>query len=150
MKFNKGPGPLKRRTFKYKNPAMEFYCPLCRTPRAFTTSPRLSLFNYAQVFAIGGALMWVLFPIMNWKSFFVFFTVWLGFEMVIRARFRKEIPCPDCGFDASWYKRDVKVARQKVSEFWNTEEPKTESEASLDAPAPYIEPAYEESDNPYF
>ena len=30
----------------------------------------------------------------------------------------KQISCPHCGFDATWYKRDVKVARQLVKDFW--------------------------------
>ena len=36
--------------------------------------------------------------------------------------YRKEIPCPHCGFDASWYKKDVKIARRLVKEFWDKQE----------------------------
>ena len=35
---------------------------------------------------------------------------------------KSEIPCPYCGFDASWYKKDVKIARKKVQEFWKKKE----------------------------
>ena len=60
----------------------------------------------------------ILFPVMEFISFASFFAVWGTFELFQRCRFRKEIPCPYCGFDASWYKRDVKIARKIVGEFW--------------------------------
>ena len=44
-------------------------------------------------------------------------------EVYKRLNFRKEIPCPHCGFDASWYKRDVKVARKLVERHWETSQP---------------------------
>jgi hypothetical protein len=53
---------------------------------------------------------------------FIFFPLWMGFEWVRRALFSRGIPCPHCGFDASWYKRDVKVARRLVSDFWSDQE----------------------------
>ena len=45
--------PLESRVYKYKNPATSFFCPLCRTERAVTTSPRLTLKNYLQIFLSG-------------------------------------------------------------------------------------------------
>jgi hypothetical protein len=41
------------------------------------------------------------------------------FELSIRTDFKKQVPCPHCGFDATWYKKDVKVARSVVKEFWD-------------------------------
>lgn len=64
-----------------------------------------------------------LYPLMELKGIFSFFVVWGAFEAALRVNFRKEVPCPHCGFDASWYKKDVKVARQKVDEFWKTRTP---------------------------
>lgn len=61
-----------------------------------------------------------LWPLMGVKSFFVFFIVWGIFEAALRVVFKKEIPCPHCGFDATWYKKDVKVARDKVKVFWDS------------------------------
>jgi len=110
--------PLERRIFKAKNPSMTFLCPLCRTERAFHYRPRLSVLNYGQIVLLTVATIWLTFPIFQWKSFFFFFIYWTVFEAMVRLLFRKEIPCPHCGFDASWYKRDVKVARKKVEEFW--------------------------------
>lgn len=39
------------------------------------------------------------------------------FESIHSSLYRKELRCPFCGFDPSWYKKDVKFARQKVEEF---------------------------------
>lgn len=65
----------------------------------------------------------MLFPIMGTTGFSVFFLIWGLFELVIRSDFKKQIPCPHCGFDASDYKRDVKVAREKVKQFWDQKNP---------------------------
>ncbi len=75
---------------------------------------------------VGGAF----FPIMGLRSFFVFFIFWAGFEAAVRMNFRKEVPCPHCGFDASWYKRDVTVARKKVKDFWDKGNSEEESDSS--------------------
>lgn len=110
--------PLEIRTYRYKNPTMKFFCPLCRTERAFVSSPRLSLRNYFQLFLVTSLTSYALFPVMEWRALFSVFPLWALFEAGIRMNFRKEIPCPHCGFDAAWYKRDVVMARKKVEEFW--------------------------------
>ncbi len=56
---------------------------------------------------------------MNFKVIYLFFIVWAAYEAVHKMLYRKEIPCPHCGFDATWYKRDVRVARKLVKEFWS-------------------------------
>ena len=71
-----------------------------------------------------------LWPIMSGRSLFSFFFYWAGFEGVRRLLFRKEIPCPHCGFDASWYKRDVKMAKQLVHNFWDAKTPESEDSNS--------------------
>ncbi len=106
------------RQYKYRNPAMTFYCPLCRTERAITVRPGLKPLHFVQMACVTGFLVWASWSLMGLGSFIWFFIVWGIFEAVLRATFRKEVPCPHCGFDASWYKRDVKVARKLVSDFW--------------------------------
>jgi len=113
--------PLESRTFKFKDPHMEFYCPLCGTQRAITAKPHLSALNYLQMTLITVAITACLYPFMEWKGIFSFFFVWAVFEGAFRLNFRKEVPCPHCGFDASWYKKDVTVAREKVDQFWSTQ-----------------------------
>lgn len=110
--------PLSRRIFKHKNPSMRFFCPLCGTERAFTYRPRLSQKNYFQIAVSGLFLAVITYPLLKVAALFSVFVVWGAAEFAVRTLFRKEIPCPHCGFDASWYKKDVKVARKKVKEFW--------------------------------
>ena len=110
--------PLESRVYKYKNKSRNFFCPLCRTERNVNASPRLTKKNHFQIFLCSVVLGAILFPFFGVESFVVFFAIWGSFELAIRSDFKKQVPCPHCGFDATWYKRDVKVARQKVAEFW--------------------------------
>lgn len=110
--------PLESRVYKYKNAATNFYCPLCRTERSVTISPRLTVKNYIQITLTALVFGSGLYPFMGIRSAFVFFVIWAGFELAVRSDFKKQVPCPHCGFDATWYKKDVKVARQLVKDFW--------------------------------
>ncbi|MBY0413029.1 MAG: hypothetical protein K2Q18_02635 [Bdellovibrionales bacterium] len=110
--------PLVSRVYKYKNKSQNFFCPLCRTERNVSTSPRLTKKNLVQIVLTSIILAAAIYPIFKVESFIVFFAVWGIFELAIRSDFKKQVPCPHCGFDATWYKKDVKVARQKVAEFW--------------------------------
>jgi len=112
------PQALEKRIYKYKNPAKVFFCPLCRTERALTLSAKLSPKNYLQIFLTSLCLGGLLYPLMQVRSFFVFFIVWAVFELVVRTKVKKEVPCPHCGFDATLYKRDVRIARHAVKDFW--------------------------------
>jgi hypothetical protein len=71
---------------------------------------------------------------MSFRAGFVFFIYWFGFEATVRLLFKKDLPCPHCGFDASWYKRDVRVTRQKVEEFWQAKQVDNQ-ESSLESSA---------------
>lgn len=111
--------PLDPRPYKYKKAAFNFFCPLCRTERAMSASHRLTLKNYIQISLITIVISSCLYPFMQLRGLFSFFIIWALFEGTRRVLFRKEVPCPHCGFDAGWYKKDVKVARKKVEEFWS-------------------------------
>ncbi len=110
--------PLESRVYKYKNPAVKFYCPLCRTERAITVKARLTAKNYVQLVLTAVVSSMALYPFLGVRSFISFFFIWAVFELAVRTDFKKQVPCPHCGFDATWYKKDVKVARQKVADFW--------------------------------
>lgn len=110
--------PLEERTYRYKKSAMEFFCPLCRTKRNFSINFRLSPMNFLQMILITALFTGLTYSWFGLRGSFIFFILWPIFEFTRRALYKKEIPCPHCGFDASWYKRDVKVARQLVSDFW--------------------------------
>ncbi|ATH08956.1 hypothetical protein BIY24_13665 [Halobacteriovorax marinus] len=142
--------PLEYRTFKHKNPKMEFFCPLCGTKRAFHSTPRLSPKNYLQLvlssLLVGAALA----PLMGARSYFVFFVFWAIFEAAVRMNFRKDIPCPHCGFDASWYKKDVKMARKIVHDFWATKQPNAQMQEKINEfDEGQMPPPQQNSSNPY-
>ncbi len=69
----------------------------------------------------------------GFMSFIFFFITWAIFELVVRSNFQKQIPCPYCGFNASWYKRDVKVARALVQEFWDEKQIEKDSKQPHEA-----------------
>jgi len=110
--------PLEKRTYKFKKVALEFFCPLCRTERAISTHHKLTLINYCQITFLTLLLTGALWSWAGARGLFSFFPLLMGFESVRRMLFSKDVPCPHCGFDASWYKRDVTVAKKLVEDFW--------------------------------
>ena len=106
------------RVYRYKNPCLEFFCPLCGSSRAFNSTYKLGWRHYGQIAFIGLVIAGMSYSTVGVRGIFFVFPVWIGFELFARAFFRGEIPCPHCGFDASWYQRDVRVSREKVKKFW--------------------------------
>jgi hypothetical protein len=74
-----------------------------------------------QILLISSIAMLIGYPFWGVKVAVVIPIIWGLFEAAHKLLFRKEIPCPYCGFDATWYKRDVKLARKAVKEFWDSE-----------------------------
>ncbi|MBH46815.1 MAG: hypothetical protein CME71_01450 [Halobacteriovorax sp.] len=110
--------PLESRPFRFKNATKKFHCPLCASERYLTSSHRMSAKHFLQIAVLTGVTTFALFDFMQWRALSLFFVFWAGYEVVRRLVYRSGIECPYCGFDASWYKRDVKVARRLVDEFW--------------------------------
>lgn len=106
------------RRYKTKNPAYSCFCPLCRVERGMKYHQNLSRKQYGQLILASAFFTWALFPLIGARAVFIFFILWPSFEIINKILYRKELPCPHCGFDATWYRRDVKMARKKVSEFW--------------------------------
>lgn len=111
-----------KRVYKVKNAVVSFLCPLCSAPRGLRYRSRLVLKNYLHITMINLVLGLILWNLMGFKVIYLFFIVWAGYEAVHKMLYRKEIPCPHCGFDATWYKRDVKLARKLVKDFWASRE----------------------------
>lgn len=57
------------------------------------------------------------FSFFEFKVVGVPFLVWLAFESIHKSYYRRDLVCPFCGFDPTWYRKDVKLARRKVEEF---------------------------------
>lgn len=105
------------RFFQVKNPHASFFCACCRAPRALRYQRMTSGANLIQIAVLTSFLTWALFPWFQWKTVGSFFVLWAGFESIRKMLYRRELPCPYCGFDATWYRRDVRVARQQVETF---------------------------------
>jgi hypothetical protein len=107
------------RFYKVKNPKKEFLCALCESPRQLKYGRYLSIKNYLQVATLSAVEAWLLFPLMSYRVVYLVFINWLLFEVIHKVLYRRELPCPYCGFDPTWYRRDVKVARRLVKDFWD-------------------------------
>jgi len=94
----------------------ECFCALCRSPRVIKVSRELSVMNYLQIFLISALTVYLLFPYLQLKSLLVIPFIWGSFEAVKKLLYRRDLKCELCGFDPTWYKKDVKLARRKVEE----------------------------------
>ena len=112
-----------RKFYKVKNPTKNFLCALCSAPRSLKYNKHLKSQNYLQIALLSVATIWLLYPYIGEKSLFSVFLIWMAFEFVNKSLYRKDIPCPYCGFDATWYRRDVKVAHKKVQDYWRENYP---------------------------
>lgn len=105
------------RFFKTKNPQRNFFCALCRAPRGLRYGRHLTQANYLQIVVLTAFTVWALFPLVEWKSLSSLFIYWAAFEATRKTLYRKELKCPYCGFDATWYRKDVRIARRQVEDF---------------------------------
>jgi len=105
------------RFFKVKSPRKNIFCALCRAPRTLNKARHLNINNYLQMVVLTAFATWALFPLLAFKTLGAFFIIWAGFEFTRKTQYRKELKCPYCGFDATWYRKDVRIARKQVEEF---------------------------------
>jgi hypothetical protein len=103
--------------FKIKNPKKEFFCALCRAPRALKYERHLTQLNYLQIIILTVAITAVSYNTIGFRGLSSFFIIWAAFESTRKMLYRKDLPCTYCGFDPTWYRRDVRVARKKVEDF---------------------------------
>lgn len=95
----------------------ECYCALCRSPRTLRYSRRLKSQHYIQILTLGVVFTAATFSWFTWKGIFALPLIWASFESIHKSLYRKDLKCPYCGFDPTWYKKDVALARRKVEEF---------------------------------
>ena len=105
-------------TFKpNQNEKTECFCALCRSQRVIRYSRRLMVRHYFQILTIGFVFTLATHSWLNWNGAFALPIIWITFESIHKTLYRKDLKCPYCGFDPTWYKKDVKLARRKVEEF---------------------------------
>jgi hypothetical protein len=124
----------KKKFFKVKNSKKEFLCALCKSPRQIRYSKNLSKLVYLRLLLLSSFLVWAFFPLVGEKAFLIVVPLWPIVEFTNKILYRKEIPCSYCGFDATWYRRDVKVAKRKVDDFWSERLPSKQKKASINLP----------------
>ena len=106
-----------QRVFRVKKAVLRFFCPLCGAQRGLRYG-RLRLPHYLRILVISMILAVVLWPFCGAKSLSLGLLVWAGYEFALGVLGRQEVPCPHCGLDAIWYRRDVNTARKMVQGFW--------------------------------
>lgn len=60
------------------------------------------------------ATMLLSFPLFGWAGAVFFLVYWAGFETAKKLLYRRQLKCENCGFDPTWYRRDVKLAKKFV------------------------------------
>lgn len=102
---------------KQKKNSKECYCALCRSPRVLRYQKNLSKAQFFQIFLISLVAGSASFSWLGFKVVGIPVIVWTAFEMIQKSYYRRDLVCPFCGFDPTWYKKDIKLARRKVEEF---------------------------------
>lgn len=110
-------------TFKKINKnSKAFICALCSTNRSMRYSKNLKFVHYLQIVIIVSSLTLLFWSTFAINTLLVAPVVWSLFETTNKLLYRRDVPCPNCGFDATWYRRDVKIAKNKVEQFWLSKE----------------------------
>jgi hypothetical protein len=102
---------------RLKKTKTECYCALCRSPRVLRYSRHLQKHHYLQILVLTIGLTAATYTHFEWRGMMALPLVWALFESIHKSLYRKDLKCPFCGFDPTWYKKDVKLARRKVEEF---------------------------------
>jgi hypothetical protein len=97
--------------------SQECFCALCRSPRKLRYQRYLQGRHFFQILILSIGVTAALSPWLSWKGALSLPIIWGIFESIHKSLYRKDLKCPYCGFDPKWYKKDVRLARQKVEEF---------------------------------
>jgi hypothetical protein len=100
-----------------KKKYQECFCALCRSPRKLRYSRRLQSQHFIQIFVLTIGLAAALYPWLEWKGAAALPIIWASFDWFYKSLYRKDLKCPFCGFDPTWYKKDVSIARKQVLDF---------------------------------
>jgi hypothetical protein len=93
------------------------YCALCRSPRRVRYSRNLKAQHYGQILVLTIVLTACTFPWLQFKGFVALPLIWAIFESIHKSLYRRDLKCQYCGFDPTWYKKEIRLARQQVEDF---------------------------------
>jgi len=107
--------PISTEIIQAKSRKQMVYCALCSHPRQqWVSSPHLSTRHHLQIIILAVFLGWSLFSIIGEVAYFLYPFCWMIVDFSRKIIFRKDMICPECGFDAVHYVRDVRKARGLV------------------------------------
>ncbi len=92
-----------------------FYCPICTIPRRI--SKRLKPghpIHFLQVGLTAAVFTLATWPIFGIKGIVSFLPLWVGFEIIYRAKTRATLVCERCGFDPYLYLVDASKAKDAI------------------------------------
>ncbi len=95
----------------------ECFCAHCRSPRSLRYHRRLQNSHFVQIAVLTIVVGASLYPWLEFKGFMSLPIIWAIFDLTYKTLYRKDLKCPFCGFDPTWYKKDVTVARRQVEDF---------------------------------
>jgi len=99
------------------NSRTECFCALCRSPRVIRYSKNLRPKHYLQILLLIVAFSLMTYSFLGVRVLFSIPVIWGFFEIIHKSLYRKDSKCQYCGFDPTWYKKDIKVARTQVEQF---------------------------------
>lgn len=99
------------------NSKTDCFCALCRSPRVIRYSKNLQARHYLQILLLVVAFSFSTFSFFGLKVLYSIPLIWGMFEITHKMLYRKDVKCQYCGFDPTWYKKDIKVARAQVEQF---------------------------------
>jgi hypothetical protein len=95
----------------------ECFCALCSSKRTLRYSRHLQGRHYLQMVVLVIGISAASFPYFHLKGLFTLPLIWAIFESIHKSLYRRDLKCPYCGFDPTWYKKDINLARRKVEDF---------------------------------
>jgi len=92
------------------------YCAFCKTPQRVYPKHKVGVMSLFGSLITSLLLMMVIWQEFN-PRFLIFFLLFLTIsEMFVQVRWRASVICKTCGFDPILYKKDPRIASQKVKE----------------------------------
>ena len=95
--------------------SLGFYCPVCTIPRriAKRLKPGHPM-HFIQVGLTAAVITLATWPLFGIKGIVSFIPLWIGFEIIHRAKTRALLVCERCGFDPYLYLVDAPKAKDAI------------------------------------
>ena len=92
----------------------KIFCAFCRLERRYYSKKHLNWTNVLLSLSAAILTMYIFWQEFNPSVAFIFTVYLIIVEVFITLRWRLSLPCPHCGFDIVLYKKNTKLACEKV------------------------------------